>query len=65
MLLENVRDDESVTPDERNNIFSVLGINHNGHIEDLLSTRQPQQARETENTVSQSARRRNTPNRSR
>lgn len=68
MLLENVRDDESVTPDERNNIFSVLGINHNGQensIEDLLSTRQTQQARETENTVSQSARRRNTPSRSR
>ena len=68
MLLENVRDDESVTPDERNNIFSVLGISHNGQensIEDLLSTRQTQQAREAENTVSQPVRRRNTPNRSR
>ena len=68
MLLENVRDYESVTPDERNNIFSVLGISHNGQensIEDLLSTRLTQQAREAENTVSQPARRRNTPNRSR
>ncbi|WP_178182315.1 amidoligase family protein [uncultured Ruminococcus sp.] len=65
MLLENVRDDDNVTADERNSILSVLGVDHNGQnntIDDLLSVRrQPQ----TSDIQRQSSRRRNTPSRNR